>query len=141
MVTALNLLPFNAILSSGKKREFTQQYIWRVGRAWNNTLKGYPESVQHLDKFFRVLDVVQDSYPGMVWVGCKKVTRLYVRVLVTLMIGLQRMLFLSIDYSLSSGGWVSIGTIVTHYGLDGQGIESWWGQDFPCCSRLALSST
>jgi hypothetical protein len=26
----------------------------------------------------------------------------------------------------------------THYGLDGPGIESWWGRDFPHPSRSAL---
>jgi hypothetical protein len=25
--------------------------------------------------------------------------------------------------------------IATHYGLDGPGIESWWGRDFPHLSR------
>ena len=31
--------------------------------------------------------------------------------------------------------------IVTRYGLDGLGIESWWGQDFLHTSRLALVPT
>jgi len=31
--------------------------------------------------------------------------------------------------------------IVTCYGLDGPGIESQWGQDFPHSSRLALEPT
>jgi hypothetical protein len=31
--------------------------------------------------------------------------------------------------------------IVTDYGLDGLGIESWWGRDFPHLSRLALGPT
>jgi len=31
--------------------------------------------------------------------------------------------------------------ITTGYGLDGPGIESWWGRDFPHLSRLALRST
>jgi len=30
---------------------------------------------------------------------------------------------------------------VTHYGLDGPGIESQWGRDFPHSSRLVLEST
>jgi len=34
----------------------------------------------------------------------------------------------------------SIG-IVTGYGLDGPGIESWWGRDFPHLSRPALGPT
>jgi hypothetical protein len=31
-------------------------------------------------------------------------------------------------------------SIVTCYRLDGAGIESWWGQDFPHPSRLALGT-
>jgi hypothetical protein len=31
--------------------------------------------------------------------------------------------------------------ITTRYGLDGPGIESWWGPDFPHLSRLALRPT
>jgi hypothetical protein len=31
--------------------------------------------------------------------------------------------------------------IVTHYGLDGPGIESWWEQDFSPVSRSALGPT
>jgi hypothetical protein len=31
--------------------------------------------------------------------------------------------------------------IATGYGLDGPGIESWWGRDFPHLSRLALGPT
>jgi len=31
--------------------------------------------------------------------------------------------------------------MVTCYGLDGPGIESWWGRDFPHLSRLALGPT
>jgi len=32
-------------------------------------------------------------------------------------------------------------SIATHYGLDGPGMESWWGRDFPHLSRLAPGST
>jgi len=38
-------------------------------------------------------------------------------------------------------GPVSIVGIVTGYGLDGPGIESWWGRDFPHLSRPALGPT
>ena len=38
----------------------------------------------------------------------------------------------------SSVGWDSSVGTVTHYGLDGPGIESQWGQDFLHPSRLAL---
>ena len=31
--------------------------------------------------------------------------------------------------------------LFTSYGLDGPGIESWWGRDFPHLSRLALGPT
>jgi hypothetical protein len=33
-------------------------------------------------------------------------------------------------------GWDSSVGIATHYGLEGPGIESQWGQDFPHPSRL-----
>ena len=38
----------------------------------------------------------------------------------------------------SESGWGSLVSIVTGYGLDGPGIESQWGRDFPHLSRLAL---
>jgi hypothetical protein len=40
----------------------------------------------------------------------------------------------------SSGPGSSVG-IATGYGLDGPGIESWWGRDFPHLSRPALGPT
>ena len=36
------------------------------------------------------------------------------------------------------GGWDSAVGIATRYGLDGPGIESRWGRDFPHPSRPAL---
>ena len=39
-----------------------------------------------------------------------------------------------------NGPGSSVG-IATGYGLDSQGIESQWGQDFPHLSRLALGPT
>jgi hypothetical protein len=39
-----------------------------------------------------------------------------------------------------SGPGSSVG-IATDYGLDGPGIESWWGRDFSHTSRPALRST
>jgi len=38
-------------------------------------------------------------------------------------------------------GLGSIVSIVTGYGLDGPGFESWWGRDFPQLSRPALGPT
>jgi len=38
------------------------------------------------------------------------------------------------------GSGSSIG-IAAGYGLDGPGIESWWGRDFPHLSRPALGPT
>ena len=35
----------------------------------------------------------------------------------------------------------SVVGIATGYGLDGPGIESWWGRDFPHLSRLGLGPT
>ena len=32
----------------------------------------------------------------------------------------------------------NVARIVTHYGLDALGIESWGGQDYPCAYRQAL---
>ena len=39
------------------------------------------------------------------------------------------------------GGRDSSVGIATRYGLDGPGIESWWGRDFPHPSRAALGPT
>jgi hypothetical protein len=41
---------------------------------------------------------------------------------------------------INSGPSSSVG-IATGYGLDGPGIESRWGRDFPHVSRLALGPT
>ena len=35
----------------------------------------------------------------------------------------------------------SVVGIATGYGIDGSGIESWWGRDFLHLSRLALGPT
>ena len=37
--------------------------------------------------------------------------------------------------------WVHYLIIATDYGLDGPGIESWWGRDIPHLSRPALGPT
>ena len=37
--------------------------------------------------------------------------------------------------------WNSVIGIATLCGLDGPGIESWWGRDFPHLSRPALRPT
>ena len=47
--------------------------------------------------------------------------------------------FLFIDFTNSGPG--SVAGIATTYGLDGLGIESWWGRDFPNLSRSALRPT
>jgi hypothetical protein len=44
------------------------------------------------------------------------------------------------DFGLQYGPSSSVG-IVTGYGLDGLGIESRWGRDFPHLSRLVLGPT
>ena len=48
-------------------------------------------------------------------------------------------------YIITSLVWFSLGDssvgIATRYGLDCQGIESWWGRDFPHTSRPALGPT
>ena len=41
-------------------------------------------------------------------------------------------------FSICGGNTVGI---ATRYGLDGPGIESRWGQNFPCPSRPALGPT
>jgi hypothetical protein len=38
-------------------------------------------------------------------------------------------------------GWDSLVGTATRYGLDGPGIQSRWGQDFPHLSRPALGPT
>jgi hypothetical protein len=43
-------------------------------------------------------------------------------------------------YLIVSGPGISVG-IATGYGLDGPGIESRWGRDFPHLSRPALGPT
>ena len=43
--------------------------------------------------------------------------------------------------SIHSVGWDSSVSIATRYGLDGPGIESRWGRDFPYLSRLPLGPT
>ena len=45
-----------------------------------------------------------------------------------------------IHYSLNNGPGSSVG-IATGYGLDGPGIESRWGRDFPHLSRPTLGPT
>ena len=51
--------------------------------------------------------------------------------------GLNHILYFYMVYM----GQDSTVSIATHYGLDGPGIESWWGQDFPHPSRPTLVST
>jgi len=41
----------------------------------------------------------------------------------------------------SLASWDNTVGKATHYGLDGLGIKSWWGRDFPCLSRLAPGLT
>jgi len=48
--------------------------------------------------------------------------------------------FLLFRFCLSVGRDSSVG-IATRYGLNGQGIESWWGRDFPHASRPVLGPT
>jgi hypothetical protein len=45
------------------------------------------------------------------------------------------------EEKLETGGPGSVVSIATAYGLDGPGIESQWGRDFPHLSRLALKPT
>jgi hypothetical protein len=49
--------------------------------------------------------------------------------------------YLYLGKSLCAGGPGSVVGIATAYGLDGLGIESRWGRDFPHLSRLALRPT
>jgi len=42
---------------------------------------------------------------------------------------------------ISRVGWESVDGIATGYGLDGQGVKSWWGRDFLYPSSLALGPT
>jgi hypothetical protein len=50
-------------------------------------------------------------------------------------------LFLNMYKKIILGGLRSSVHIETDYGLDGPGIESWWGRDFPHLSRPALGPT
>jgi hypothetical protein len=47
--------------------------------------------------------------------------------------------YVGTNYSLRGPG--SVVSIATGYGLDGPGIESQWGRDFPYLSRPALGPT
>jgi hypothetical protein len=49
-------------------------------------------------------------------------------------------LYILIFMFLDSGPGSSV-SITTGYGLDGPGIESWWGRDFPHLSRPAMGTT
>jgi hypothetical protein len=49
--------------------------------------------------------------------------------------------FYNLEINCIYGGPGSSVGIVTDYGLDSQGFESWWGRDFPHRSRLALGPT
>ena len=50
-------------------------------------------------------------------------------------------LFLNTYLTLESLGWDSVVSIAMCYGLDGLGLESWWGRDFLHPSRQALEPT
>jgi len=54
---------------------------------------------------------------------------------------LEEYLLCFFDNYCSFSGLGSVVGIVTGYGLDGPGIESWWGRDFPHLSRPALGPT
>ena len=45
------------------------------------------------------------------------------------------------ETNMDARGPGSLVGIVSAYRLDGPGIESWWGRDFPHLSRLALRPT
>ena len=53
----------------------------------------------------------------------------------------MKLLYVDLEVLLYASGPGSVDGIVTAYGLDGPGIESWWGRDFLHLSRLALRST
>jgi hypothetical protein len=61
--------------------------------------------------------------------------KLYTRCII-----LQDTFYLPNANSYFCGPGSSVG-IANGYGLDGPGIESWWGQDFPHLSRPALGPT
>jgi len=48
---------------------------------------------------------------------------------------------IEIIYRVGSVGWDRSVSIATCYGLDGPGVESWWGWDFPHPNRPALEPT
>ena len=49
--------------------------------------------------------------------------------------------YIFLFHTLQASGPGSVVSIVTAYGLDGLGIESRWGRDFPHLSRPALRPT
>jgi hypothetical protein len=50
-------------------------------------------------------------------------------------------IFVEVYYTLNKEGQYSSVGIETRYGLDGPGIKSRWGRDFPHLSRPALGPT
>jgi hypothetical protein len=48
---------------------------------------------------------------------------------------------ITVPYIMKTCGPGSLVGTATGYRLDGPGIKSWWGQDFPHLSRLALGPT
>jgi hypothetical protein len=53
---------------------------------------------------------------------------------------LLRVLYFTLYYKCTGGSGSVVG-IATAYGMDGPGIESRWGRDFPHLSRQALKPT
>jgi len=82
---------------------------------------GFHTAAMHCNKWFNWF-IIYSSCQS-VWNLCKKCLRCY---------SIISMVY-KVTVSKECMGWDSIGDIVTHYGLDGLGIEFWWRWIFSTC--------
>ena len=72
---------------------------------------------------------------------CKILTTCVISINITDIWGKCRLCSNSVLLQLFNAATTNVGRVATGYGLDGPGIESQWGRDFPHLSRPALEPT